>query len=171
MGRLPLAIMLVAVLVGACAKKGGDGGPSPASTDAQPAPPASGANGASGANAAGSDSQAGAATAPAKGAAADKAAAAKHLKAGRALAKKKEWKAAVAELQQATAAAPDEPAAWSELGWTAFQADDLDLAESANRKAVELATADKHKGLKAASPYNLGRIAEKRPWKTATRWR
>jgi tetratricopeptide (TPR) repeat protein len=47
--------------------------------------------------------------------------------------------------------------ALSELGWAAFKAGDYDRALSANRDSVKAATEPR---VKAASLYNLGRVAE-----------
>ena len=76
---------------------------------------------------------------------------------GRALAKEKRWAEAQARFEAALAAIPMDSRALSELGWAAFQAGDLPRAREANRDSVRAATEDK---LKAASLYNLGRVAE-----------
>lgn len=80
-----------------------------------------------------------------------------HLRAGRAAAKKKDWKTAMTEFDAAHQAIPEDAVALSELGWAAFNAGDLDRAQKANEEAVKLAKDPK---LKAASLYNLGRVAE-----------
>ena len=89
----------------------------------------------------------------------DAKAAAAHLKAGRAFGKDKKWKEAVVEIEKAAAADPTSARIWSELGWAAFQVGDLDRASVANEKSVAATDNDQ---LKAASLYNLGRIAEKK---------
>ena len=81
----------------------------------------------------------------------------KGLTEGRVLAKKKQWAEAQAKFEAALAAIPMDSRALSELGWAAFQAGDLPRAREANRDSVKAATEDK---LKAASLYNLGRVAE-----------
>jgi len=81
----------------------------------------------------------------------------KRLKAGRALAGDKKWRDAASEFAAALEAIPMDGRALSELGWAAFQAGDFDRAREANRKSV-LASSDS--SVKAASLYNLGRVAE-----------
>jgi Tfp pilus assembly protein PilF len=79
-----------------------------------------------------------------------------HMKRGRELAHAKKWRAALAELEAAVAAAPKDPGAWSELGWVALQAGDLARAGEASQAAVDLAVDPK---LKAASLYKAAEAA------------
>jgi len=79
------------------------------------------------------------------------------LKGGRALAREKKWAEAKARFEAALKEIPMDSMALSELGWAAFQAGDMATARKANRDSVNAATADK---IKAASLYNLGRVAE-----------
>jgi hypothetical protein len=81
------------------------------------------------------------------------------LESGRDLHEKKDYAGAMKAFQEALTVAPDDPRALSELGWAAFFAKDLDLAESSTRKALERAT---EPYLKASAYYNLGRIQEER---------
>lgn len=83
----------------------------------------------------------------------------KHLRAGRAHAKGKRWGEAVTEFEAALAAVPLDDRALSELGWAAFQAGDHEKAEKANADSVRVSS---QPDLKAASLYNLGRVAEER---------
>jgi len=80
-----------------------------------------------------------------------------HLRAGRAHAKGKRWGEAVGEFEKALAAVPMDDRALSELGWAALQAGDVDKAEKANADAVRVSSTPE---VKAASLYNLGRVAE-----------
>jgi len=80
-----------------------------------------------------------------------------HLRAGRKLAKAKQWSAAIAELDAALAAIPGDDRALGELSWAAFSAGDYERARKAGHDSVLAATDAK---LKAASLYNLGRIEE-----------
>ncbi len=82
---------------------------------------------------------------------------ARHLRSGRAHAKGKRWGEAVGEFEKALAAVPMDDRALSELGWAAFQAGDYDKAEKANADSVRVSSTPE---LKAASLYNLGRVAE-----------
>ena len=81
----------------------------------------------------------------------------KHVAAGRSLTKAEKWGDAVPEFEAALAAIPDDGRALSELGWAAFNAGDYELARTANAGSVIHSTDPK---VKAASLYNLGRIAE-----------
>lgn len=81
----------------------------------------------------------------------------RHLQAGRKRGDGKDWPAAIAEFESALRAIPGDARALSELGWAAYQAGDMERAQAANKQAV--ARTDDVK-LKAASLYNLGRIAE-----------
>lgn len=80
-----------------------------------------------------------------------------HLRAGRAHARASRWGEAVSEFEKALAAIPMDDRALSELGWAAFQAGDYDRAEKANADSVRVSSTPE---LKAASLYNLGRVAE-----------
>jgi hypothetical protein len=84
---------------------------------------------------------------------------ASHLRAGRAHAKAKRWGEAAAEFEAALAAVPMDDRALSELGWAALQAGDHDRAEKASADSVRVSSTPE---LKAASLYNLGRVAEAR---------
>jgi tetratricopeptide (TPR) repeat protein len=77
----------------------------------------------------------------------------------RALHEKKDYEGAIKGFQGALAIAPDDPLALSGLGWAAFYAKDLDLAEASTKKALERAT---EAYLKALCHYNMGRIQEER---------
>lgn len=81
----------------------------------------------------------------------------KHLAAGRVLARDGKWRDAAAEFASALDKIPMDGRALSELGWASFQAGDFERARDANRKSV-LASGDA--AVKAASLYNLGRVAE-----------
>ncbi len=81
------------------------------------------------------------------------------LRAGRTHAKAKRWGEAVAEFEAALVAIPMDDRALSELGWAAFQAGDHVKAEKANADSVRVSSQPE---LKAASLYNLGRVAEAR---------
>ena len=81
------------------------------------------------------------------------------LRAGRAHAKAKRWGEAVSEFEAALALVPMDDRALSELGWAAFQAGDQVKAEKANADSVRVSSQPE---LKAASLYNLGRVAEAR---------
>lgn len=81
------------------------------------------------------------------------------LRKGRAHAKAKRWGEAVSEFEAALAAVPMDERALSELGWAAFQAGDHEKAEKANADSVRVSSRPE---LKAASLYNLGRVAEAR---------
>jgi hypothetical protein len=156
------SLLAIAVLVG-CGKSGaGDPAPAPEPTSATPA----GAQLASGAT----DGKDGGADTKA----ADKGASAtrpkppvvppatrkeyrRRLSSGRKLARARKWGEAVIEFERALAAIPMDGRALSELGWAAFQAGDHTKARKANADAVKV-TSDTR--LKAASLYNLGRVAE-----------
>lgn len=78
---------------------------------------------------------------------------------GRALHRKGDYRAAMAAFERALAIDPDDPRALAELGWAAFFARDLDVAEARTRAALAR-TVDA--GGKGSVLYNLGRIAEER---------
>ena len=79
------------------------------------------------------------------------------LEKARALHRKKDFKGAVLGFQKALAIVPDDPRALSELGWSAFNAKDLGLAESSLKKAIAR-TSDPE--LRGSTLYNLGRVHE-----------
>lgn len=81
-----------------------------------------------------------------------------HLKKGRKLVQSKNYKAGIEELDKARALDPNNAVILSEIGFAAMLSDDLALAKEANEASVRFARQDK---LKAASLYNLGRVAEK----------
>jgi hypothetical protein len=81
----------------------------------------------------------------------------RHLNKGRELAKKADYKTALAELDKALALAPQDPRVLAEIGWAAFKAGDLARAKDANKKALA-ATSDTK--LRAQILYNIGRVAE-----------
>ena len=87
-----------------------------------------------------------------------------HLRIGRKHSGDRAWAAAIGEFEAALRIIPDEPHALSELGWAAFRAGDMERARAANEKAVALS---EDSALKAASLYNLGRIAEEQGDTTA----
>ena len=72
---------------------------------------------------------------------------------------KKDWKSAIGAFEKAVEAVPDDPAALTELGWTAYLAKDLDKAEAATKRAV---ASDGAPNIRGAALYNLGLIAEAR---------
>lgn len=78
---------------------------------------------------------------------------------GRALHRKGDYPAAIAAFERALAVDPDDPRALAELGWAAFFARDLDLADAKTRAALARSADARGKG---AALYNLGRIAEER---------
>src|SRR5262245_6039844 len=80
-----------------------------------------------------------------------------HLKSGRAHATARRWGEASAEFEKALAAVPMDDRALSELGWAALQAGDYDAAEKASADSVRVSSTPE---VKAASLYNLGRVAE-----------
>lgn len=78
---------------------------------------------------------------------------------GRELHRKGEYRPAIAAFERALAIDPDDPRALAELGWAAFFAGDLELAEDKTRAALQRSADAKNRG---AALYNLGRIAEQR---------
>lgn len=78
---------------------------------------------------------------------------------GRAEVQARAFDRAVLAFEAALAARPDDAAALSELSWAAFEAGQLDKAESAARAAADRATSP---ALRGASLYTLGRVAEAR---------
>jgi hypothetical protein len=80
-----------------------------------------------------------------------------HLKAGRALEAKGDWREAVAELATALEILPHEPSALSELSYAALKAREWTHAREAG---TECTTASVEPKQRAACFYNLGRIAE-----------
>lgn len=95
---------------------------------------------------------------------ADRAKYTKALAAGRAAQAKKDWKTAVARFSEAQLAIPDDATALGELGWTAFLAGNLDIAEQMTRKAIAAGGAPDPTG---AAWFNLGLIEEKKGDKPA----
>ena len=81
-----------------------------------------------------------------------------HLRQGRKLVQKKDYAAGIEELDKALALDPNNAVLLSEIGFAAMLSDDLTRAREANEASVRFARQDK---LKAASLYNLGRVAEK----------
>lgn len=73
---------------------------------------------------------------------------------------------AMARFREALSAAPDDPAALSELGLTALRQKDYQTAEAATRKAIDASSSapasDDKTRLRAASFYNLGLLLEER---------
>ncbi len=82
-----------------------------------------------------------------------------HLDAGRKLTRKGAYRRAMAELELGLELEPTNPYLWSEHGWAAFRAGELDTAKASTNKALEFATKER---ARASMLYNLGRIAEKR---------
>ena len=76
---------------------------------------------------------------------------------GQKLARDKKYPDAMRAFEAALAARPDDARALSELSWVAFRANELDRAKQAAEASVAAAEEPK---LKAASLYNLGRVAE-----------
>lgn len=76
---------------------------------------------------------------------------------GRALHRKGDYKGAMAAFEKALALDPDDPRALSELGWSAFFAKDLALAEAKTKEALRRT---RDADLRGSVLYNLGRIAE-----------
>lgn len=89
----------------------------------------------------------------------ERAKALKDLNEGRRLSRAKDWTAAMKAFESVLAVAPDDVHALSELGWAAFQANELTRAESANRRALASA---KTPSVRAPILYNIGRVAEAR---------
>ena len=88
----------------------------------------------------------------------------RELNAGRKLSQAKDWAGAMKAFDRALAIAPNDVHALSELGWAAFQANDLGKAETANRRALANA---KTPAVRAPILYNTGRVAEARGDKAA----
>ena len=76
---------------------------------------------------------------------------------GRTLHRKSDYKGAMAAFEKALALDPDDPRALSELGWAAFFAKDLTLAEAKTKEALKRT---RDADLRGSVLYNLGRIAE-----------
>ena len=81
-----------------------------------------------------------------------------HLKRGRELVQAKRYEEGLEELEKARAIDPNNARILSEVGFAALLADKLDEATQANTLSVRFA---KNDDIKAASLYNLGRVAEK----------
>jgi hypothetical protein len=88
-----------------------------------------------------------------------RAAYAKHLSAGRALAKDGRFGEASEELSRALSILPHDARALTDLGWTAFQSGDLARSFRASAEASRVATDPE---TKARALYNLGRAREAR---------
>jgi hypothetical protein len=86
------------------------------------------------------------------------------LNEGRKLSQAKDWAGAIKAFDRALAVAPDDVRVLSELGWAAFQANELSRAETANKRALANAKSPK---LRAPILYNMGRVAEARGDKKA----
>jgi tetratricopeptide (TPR) repeat protein len=80
-----------------------------------------------------------------------------HLRVGRTHVAAHRYGEAVREFEAALAIIPMDGQALSELGWAAYLAGDYDKARVANTDSVRVAS---HPVVKAASLYNLGRVAE-----------
>lgn len=91
--------------------------------------------------------------------AAARAQALRDLDEGRKLSRAKEWSRALAAFDRALAVMPDDARVLSEVGWAAFQANELARAETANARA--LANANEPL-VRAPILYNVGRVAEAR---------
>lgn len=125
---------------------GGDGaGPTPSASVAAAPPSASVSARASAAASATSSASAG--TKAVAGA----------LTEGRKLAKDGKWAEAVEAFKKGAEVDPPSPLLLSELGWAAFNAQDLELAASATQRGLDAVTDPK---VKASILYNKGRIAE-----------
>ena len=81
----------------------------------------------------------------------------KALEEARALHRKKDFKGAIKGFQRALDIIPDDARALSELGWSAFNAKDLGLAEGSLGKAIARTTDPQ---LRGSTLYNLGRVHE-----------
>ena len=88
-----------------------------------------------------------------------RAAAVHDLAEGRKLSRAKDWPGAIKAFDRALAVAPDDARVLSEVGWAAFQSNDLARAEIANKRALANA---KTPALRAPILYNVGRVAEAR---------
>lgn len=78
---------------------------------------------------------------------------------GRAKTKAGQYQDGIALYNEALAVEPSNPAALAELGWAAFQAEQLDLAAGATTRALLYSRKSEQQGMIL---YNLGRIAEAR---------
>lgn len=85
---------------------------------------------------------------------------------GRKLAKDGKWAEAVVAFKKAAEVDPPSPLLLSELGWAAFNAQDLELAASATQRGLDAVTDPK---VKASILYNKGRIAEAKGDKDAAK--
>lgn len=81
----------------------------------------------------------------------------RELKEGRRLSRAKDWPGAIKAFERALAVSPDDARVLADLGWVAFQANDLARADSANKRALANA---KEPQLRAPILYNVGRVAE-----------
>jgi tetratricopeptide (TPR) repeat protein len=78
---------------------------------------------------------------------------------GRAKTKAGQYRDGIALYDEALAIEPSNPAALAELGWAAFQAEQLELAQGATTRALLYSRKSEQQGMIL---YNLGRIAEAR---------
>ncbi len=153
MPRSALPLLLLTVALTGCPKT-----ESTTTTDAAAAPVAK-------PDASAAKSDASAARPDAGGPSAQARAAVLHdLKEGRKLARAKDWPGAVKQFEHALTIAPDDVHVLADLGWAAFQANDLARAESANKRALANAKDPK---VRAPILYNIGRVAEERGDKAA----
>src|SRR5689334_17381236 len=79
----------------------------------------------------------------------------RELKEGRRLSRAKDWPGAIKAFERALAVSPDDARVLADLGWVAFQANDLVRADSANKRALANA---KEPQLRAPILYNVGRV-------------
>lgn len=97
---------------------------------------------------------------------ASRAAMLRDLAAGRKLAKAKDWTGASKALERALTVAPDDVHVLADLGWVAFQMNDLARAEAVNKRALANAKDPK---MRAPILYNVGRVAEAKGDKEAAK--
>jgi tetratricopeptide (TPR) repeat protein len=81
------------------------------------------------------------------------------LDAGRVASKQGAYTEAIVKFREALEANPSNAATLGELGWAAFKAGDLTLAETSTEQALRHADTDSQRGMLL---YNLGRVAEAR---------
>jgi len=104
--------------------------------------------------------------APAKVERADPRVVTKALARGRELAKDGKWADAAAAFRDATAADPESPIGFSELGWAELQAGDMEASSRATNRGLELVRDPK---TKSSLLYNRGRVEEAKADKDAAR--
>lgn len=166
-----IAFLAAAASLAACSRTGAPASPDAAAPVAASAPAPASSSGATGALDASSSPARGAAKASADGGAqaltaAERAAVLHDLDAGRKLARAKDWRGAVAVYERALKLAPDDARLLSDMGWVAFQANDLTRAEAANQRGL---ACTKDPTLRAQILYNTGRVAEARGDKEAAK--